>query len=76
MLCRAFGVRGRAPLVWVVLNSPRLPLFLFESFRHRALMRALKQPRWAVASGYTYIRRGERPHDLDESELLHVDGGR
>lgn len=75
-LCRTFGVAARAPLVWLVLNSPRLPLFLFESFRHRTLIRALKQPLWAVASGYTYIRRGERPHDLDESELLHVDGGR
>ena len=75
-LCRAFDARARTPLVWLVLNSPRLPLFLFESFRHRALMRALKQPLWAVASGYAYIARGERPDDLEESELLRVDGGR
>jgi hypothetical protein len=75
-LCRIFGVRARVPIVWFVLHSPRVPLFVFESFRHRALIRALRQPAWAVATGYAYIRRGERPRDLEESELLHVDGGR
>lgn len=75
-LCRAFDVRPRLPLVWLVLNSPRLPLFLFESFRHGALMRALKQPPWAVASGYGYILRGERPREIEASELLRIDGGR
>jgi len=74
-LCRAFGVNARAPIAWLVLNSPRVPLFLFESLRHRALLRALRQPPWAVASGYAYIARGERPRGLDESELRHVNGG-
>jgi hypothetical protein len=75
-LCRVFGVPRYAPIVWLVLNCPRLPLFLFESVRHRLLLRVLDQPPWAVASGYRYIRKGEPPSALELADLLFIDGGR
>jgi hypothetical protein len=75
-LCRLFGVRMRAPIVWLVLNSPRLPFFLFESFRHQLLLRILRQPLWALASGYRYIRKGDPPPHLEETDLVHIEGGR
>ena len=71
-LARAFGVPGRAPLVGVLMKWPRLPVFLFESFRHRLLVRALRHPTWAFATGYEYIAKGEPPEDLDERALVHV----
>ena len=71
-LARAFQVPGRAPFVWLLMKWPRLPVFLFESFRHRLLIRALRHPIWAFATGYEYIVKGEPPEDLDEVELFHV----
>jgi hypothetical protein len=74
-LARLFQVRARAPILWLLLKSPRLPLFLFESFRHRMLIRILKQPVWAFATGYKYIHQGEPPEDVPETDLLHVERG-
>lgn len=71
-LARAFGARRRLPLLWLVLASPRLPLFLFESTRHRLLLRALGHPGWAFATGYRYLQRGERPGDLGPGSLVRV----
>ena len=73
-LVRAFRAPRRAAIVWLLLESPRLPLFMFESFRHRLLLRALGQPPWAFATGYRYIEKGEPPEDLGTAELRHVDG--
>jgi hypothetical protein len=75
-LSRAFGVGRRAPLLWALLGCARLPLFLFESFRHRLLVRALGHPIWAVATGYGYLRRGELPEGLAANALVHVGGTR
>jgi hypothetical protein len=73
-LSRAFRATTRAPLVWALLACPRVPIFTFESFRHRILLRLLQQPTWAFATGYRYISRGEPPEDLESSALLHVNG--
>jgi hypothetical protein len=73
-LSRAFRAAARAPLVWALLACPRIPMFIFESFRHRLLLRLLKHPAWAFATGYKYISRGEPPEDLESNALLHVNG--
>ena len=73
-LSRAFGAAARTPLVWALLACPRVPLFIFESFRHRLLLGLLRHPTWAFATGYNYISRGEPPEDLEGNALLHVDG--
>ena len=73
-LARVFRVPERTFLLWLILESPRVPLFIFESFRHRLLLRALRHPLWALASGYRYIREGELPEDLTLEDLTHVDG--
>jgi hypothetical protein len=71
-LARAFQVPHRASFVWLLMKWPRLPVFIFESFRHRLLIRALRQPVWAFATGYNYIAQGEPPEDLDPAQLMHV----
>jgi len=71
-LAQAFHVPNRASFVWLLMNWPRLPVFLFESFRHRLLIRALRHPIWAFATGYKYIAKGEPPEDLDAAQLMHV----
>lgn len=73
-LSRAFCVASRTPAVWALLAWPRMPLFIFESFRHRLLLRLLGHSTWAFATGYKYISRGEPPAGLDPGELVHVDG--
>ena len=73
-LSRAFSVASRTPLVWALLACPRIPLFIFESFRHRLLLRLLRHPTWAFGTGYKYISRGEPPEDLEPNELMHVNG--
>lgn len=73
-LAGAFGASRRTPLLWLLLRSPRLPLFLFESFRHRLLLLTLGQPDWAFATGYKYIRKGEPPEDLEIADMMHIDG--
>lgn len=71
-LAQAFRVPRRVAFVWLLMKSPRLPVFLFESLRHRLLIRALRHPIWAFATGYKYIAKGEPPEDLDEAELIHL----
>jgi hypothetical protein len=73
-LSRAFRVPLRTAIIWALLRSPRFPLFLIESFRHRLLVRCLGHPSWASATGYRYILKGEPPEDLRETDLLHVGG--
>ena len=73
-LSRAFRATARTPLVWAVLICPRIPLFVFESFRHRLLLGLLQHPAWAFAAGYKYISRGESPEDLEATALVHVSG--
>ena len=72
VLARAFDVRARTPLLWALLGAPHVPLFIFESFRHSLLIRALRMPRWAFATGYKYIQQGEPPPDLAATSLTHV----
>ena len=74
-LMKAFGVQERIAL-WLLLRAPHLPLFLFESFRHRLLLRRLRAPPWAVATGYKYIQQGELPPELESSDLVHVGSAR
>jgi hypothetical protein len=70
-LCRTLGVSGRAPIAAALLRAPHR-LFVFESFRHALLLKALGLPEWAYASGYDYIQRGEPPPGLRPEDLLHV----
>jgi hypothetical protein len=71
-LARAFHVSGWTPLIWALLHGPHLPFFVFESFRHRLLLRAFGHPPWAFATGYNYIHHGEPPEGFVEDDLLHV----
>jgi len=64
--------RARAGLLWVVLTAPRLPLFLFETWRHFLILRILGMPPWAGATGYRYVHQGESPPDLEADDLTHV----
>jgi hypothetical protein len=73
-LARAFRAASRSPLIWALLICPRIPLFIFESFRHRLLLSLLRHPMWAFATGYKYISRGEPPEGLDSNALVHVNG--
>lgn len=73
-LLRAFRASAGVPLVWLLLACPRFPMFLFESFRHRLLLRLLRHPTWALATGYKYISHGEPPEGLEPSALVHVKG--
>lgn len=70
-LARVFRAPRRSLLIWILLRTPRLPLFIFESFRHSLLIRALRTPRWAF-TGYKYIQQGEPPPDLKAAALTHV----
>ena len=49
-----------------------MPLFIFESFRHRLLIRVLAMPPWAFATGYKYIQQGEPPPELEGTVLTHI----
>ncbi len=72
-LARVLGLPlARRPLLWALLNAPRIPLFLFETWRHFLLIRVLGMPAWAGATGYKYIQQGEPPPDIDPTELVHV----
>jgi hypothetical protein len=72
-LGRAVGLsRARVLLVWAVLGAPRLPLFLFETWRHFLLLRFLRMPAWAGGTGYKYVHQGEPPPDLGQEYLVHV----
>ena len=70
-LAKAFEARHRLRL-WLLLRAPRYPFFVFESYRHSLVLRALGAPQWACAAGYGYLQRGERPAGIDESQLVHV----
>jgi len=59
------------PLVAAVLHLPHFML-LFESARHRLLLKALRLPDWVFATGYKYIQQGEPPPGLTSEQLLHV----
>jgi hypothetical protein len=71
-LAKAFRVERRGLRLWLLLRAPRLPFFVFESFRHSLLLRILGAPQWAYATGYPYLQRGERPAGLESSRLVHV----
>jgi hypothetical protein len=66
-LCRAWDRAASAPLVWLLLRSPRP---LFEVVRHRWLARILGLPAWSVATGFGYLAQGELPPGLTFTELI------
>jgi hypothetical protein len=70
-LCRRFDALARTPAVATVLQLPRM-LLVFESFRHRLLLKALRLPESAFAAGYKYIQQGEPPPGIALGELLHI----
>jgi len=70
-LATAFETRHQLK-VWLLLRAPRFPFFIFESYRHSLILRALGAPQWAYATGYAYLQRGERPAGLSDSQLIHV----
>jgi hypothetical protein len=71
-LARAFGRAWLFPVVWVVLQWP---YFIFESWRHALLAKALGVPRWSVATGFRYIEQDELPDGLEESDLRRTGRG-
>jgi hypothetical protein len=70
-LTKAFETRNYLRVL-LLLRAPRFPFFIFESYRHSLLLRALGAPQWAYATGYAYLQRGERPPGLGDSQLIHV----
>ncbi len=69
-LCRAFQTPSAVFGVWLSLHRPHLT-FIFEHLRHGSVLRHLRLPEWAVASGYGYIHRGEAPPGLELEDLRH-----
>jgi hypothetical protein len=69
-LAREFKVLGLLPLVWFLM---RLPIVLFEIWRHGGLASALGIPSFTVGLGYKYLSRGERPSgaNADQFESVH-----
>jgi len=70
-LCQAFGRLWYAPLVWMLMQWP---YFIFESWRHALLAKALGVPSWSVATGFRYIDEDELPDGLEESDLRRLGG--
>jgi hypothetical protein len=48
--------------------------YAFEMDRHSDLLKALKLPDWAVATGYNYLNKGEWPDGLTSTACISVDG--
>lgn len=70
-LCAAFGVPAQAQQVDAILRNED---YTFALDRHEALAALLKLP-WPLCSmGYGYLAEGERPEDLDEGDLLEIEG--
>ena len=51
-LCQAFEIPHARFRVWAILSLPHRVPYLFETSRHRHLVRALGLPEWAVGTGY------------------------
>lgn len=69
---RAFGRAWIFPLIWVLLQWP---YFIFESWRHGLIAKALGVPGWSVAMGFRYIQQDELPDGLAESDLRRTGRG-
>lgn len=70
-LTRIFGAVGRTTRVALFLALPHL-LVVFESARHSRVLAALGMPRWAYATGYAYLQRGELPPGIGGEGFVHV----
>ena len=66
-LCRAWDRAATAPLVWLLLRSPRP---FFEVIRHRWLTRSLGLPTWSVGTGFRYLAQGDFPLGLTLTALI------
>lgn len=68
-LAREFRVLGLLPLVWFLM---RLPIVLFEIWRHGGLASALGIPTCTVGLGYRYLSRGERPSSPNDEQFESI----
>lgn len=68
-LAHEFRVLGLLPLVWFLM---RLPIVLFEIWRHGGLASALGVPSFTVGLGYKYLSRGERPSSANTDQFESV----
>ena len=67
----ATGAKGWLPALWVVLKLPHPAPYLFETYRHLHMLKILRMPEWAFATGYTYIQtNGEPPPGLTVGDLV------
>jgi hypothetical protein len=72
-LCSAFGRPSAVLRVWAILTLPHFIPYLFESFRHRHLLQALRLPEWAAFTGYRTIEHNAgRPHGVAPEALIKV----
>jgi hypothetical protein len=72
-LCAAFDRSHAFARVWFILKLPHFIPYLFESFRHLHLLRALGLPDWAFATGYRTIERNPgRPDGVAPDALIRV----
>jgi hypothetical protein len=74
-LCRVFGRASKQAEVARTLHPPDgrpAEVFVFASQQHQRLLQLLGLPEIAVATGYTYLDRGEFPPGSAGSDFIRI----
>lgn len=73
VLCNAFGCKDEKAVADVLYcQDEDSDIWIFATERHRALVKLLDLPEFAVGYGYKYLAQGDVPQELSKEELLEI----
>jgi hypothetical protein len=73
VLCSTFGCGDEKAVADVLYcQDEDSPIWVFATERHRALVKLLGLPEFAVGYGYKYLAQGEVPQELRKEELIEI----
>lgn len=73
VLCKTFGCAEEQAVAEVLYcQDENSPIWIFATERHRALVKLLRLPEFAVGYGYKYLAQGDVPDEIKNGDLVEL----